>query len=102
MTRIDDVSALIEKRLALYEETGTEPNPDLMTEDLLDEGHLLPDLPKPETVGDNFWFDEIEIVPDNTATDHSNDFLREVNSEELRLRAAWLLAAAEHHERNQE
>lgn len=47
MTRIDDVAALIEKRLALCDEMCVEPNSDRMAEELLDEGHLLPDLPEP-------------------------------------------------------
>lgn len=47
MTRINDVAALIEKRLSLCDEMCVEPNSDRMAEELLDEGHLLPDLPEP-------------------------------------------------------
>lgn len=60
MTRIDDVAALIEKRLALCDEMCVEPNSDRMAEDLLDEGHLLPDLPEPTEcvgTGNPSWFD---------------------------------------------
>lgn len=62
----------------------------------------IPDLPEPEVVDGNVWFDDIMVHSDGTASDWGDDLPGYVTVAELRERAAWLLAAADYAERNQE
>lgn len=109
MTRINDVATLIDNRLALCDEMCVEPNPDIMAKDLLDAGHLLPDLPKPDVITPR-----TEITPDPIGlwnTDHPSvtgspsippvvfvDEYTDLPPDEARAYAYAILAAANYAE----
>lgn len=107
MTRINDVAALIEKRLALCDEMCVEPNSDRMAEDLLDEGHLLPDLPEPEIDSDGWATWDSECVteagyhPEKGLWTYDDGRMVQDSAERLREVACIYLAAADYAERNQ-
>ncbi|MEY8565177.1 hypothetical protein AALF15_01215 [Corynebacteriaceae bacterium 7-707] len=129
MTRIGDVAALIDNRLALTEEAGTLHDADLMTQDLVDEGHLLPDLPEPhrakfdnaaiftrdEDAEDGAYIDvkvdtepptrgriTVDLDPSSGGKHGFTRVVAYVNPQWCREAATLLLAAADHAERNQE